>query len=333
MLCLQQQNNLQMKKQLLLILITLLTFQFSSAQGDGARMILWGPTGVTGVIPKWISLNQNITPANILVNGADVHINAFPITFIHNFGIAGQFAQIMASAIPGNVTGTLLIPDSDTQIPTSISINSGGFSDGFIGFKIGLINQPALNVIEYSSYKHKTFSMSGYTRLWYPGSYDKNEALNLGSNRFTFELGVPMNIYLSKKNPKRTTWLEVYPAIHLYTANTDPTTITMANKTEQLPLFSLENHLSHNFTDKLWASLDLRYQYGGELKADGVKQDNQINALAGGATIGYQIIPPLAMHLSYGSIFTNPSNVEANMFKITVQFSYVNMKKIKEASN
>lgn len=311
----------------------MISFQYASAQGDGARMILWGPTGVTGAIPKWMNLNQNITPANILVNGADIHMNAFPITVIHNFGIGGRFAQLMANAVPGNVTGTLLIPDSDTQIPTFISVNSGGFSDGFVGFKLGLINQPALNVKEYAAYEHKTFSMTSYTRIWYSGSYDKNEELNLGSNRFTFELGLPMNIYLNKKNPKRATWLEVYPAIHLYTANNNPTAITMSSKTEQLPLFSLENHLSHNFTGKLWASLDLRYQYGGELKADGVKQDNQINALGGGATVGYQIIPPLALHLSYGDVFNNPSNVEAKMFKVTLQFSYVNLKKLKAASN
>lgn len=318
-----------MKRILLVTLIAVLGIQNSIAQGDGARMILWGPTGVTGVIPKWIGLNQNITPSNIFVKDADVHINAFPITAIHNFGIAGRFAQVMANAVPGNVTGTLIIPPTqDNQIPTSVSIDANGFVDGFVGFKLGLINQPALNVKEYAAYKHKTFSMTSYTRIWYPGSYDKNENLNLGSNRWTFELGLPMNIYLSKKNPKRATWLEVYPAIHLYTANTNPTTITRADKTEQLPLFSLENHLSHNFTDKLWASADLRYQYGGELKADGIKQDNQINAFAGGATVGYQIIPPLAVHLSYGTVFNNPSNIEADMFKVTIQFSYVNMKKL-----
>jgi len=235
----------------------------------------------------------------------------------------------MVNAVPGNVTGSLLIPESGTQISTNISVNSSGFADGFIGFKFGLINQPALNVKEYASYQHKRFSMTSYTRIWYSGSYNNNEELNLGSNRFTFELGLPMNIYLSKKNPKRTTWLEVYPAIHLYTANNNPTAITRANKTQQLPLFSLENHLSHNFTDKFWAALDLRYQYGGELKADDVKQDNKLNALGGGATIGYQITPPLGINISYGNVFNNPSNVEANMFKITAVFSYVNMKKIK----
>lgn len=106
-----------MKKISLLILIIILVSQYANAQGDGARMILWGPIGVTGVIPKWMGLNQNITPANILVKGADIHINAFPITVIHNFRIGGRFAQVMLNAVPGNVTGTLSIPPTnDNQI-------------------------------------------------------------------------------------------------------------------------------------------------------------------------------------------------------------------------
>jgi len=318
-----------MKRIILLSIIAALSIQYTVAQGDGARMTLWGPTGVTGVIPKWMGLNQNITPSHVLVKNADLHINAFPITTVRNFGIAGRFAQVMLNAVPGNVTGETVSPGiPGSPIPTNISVNASGFADGFVGFKFGLINQPALNVKEYAAYKHKTFSMTSYTRIWYPGSYDQTKELNLGSNRWTFELGLPMNIYLSKKNPKRATWLEVYPAIHLYTANTNPTDFTKADKTEQLPLFTLENHLSHNFTNKLWAALDVRYQYGGEVEADGEKQDNQINALGAGATVGYQIIPPIGIHASYGQVFTNPSNVKANMVKVTLVFSYVNLKKL-----
>lgn len=317
-----------MNKQLLILIFTLFTLGHAHSQGDGARMILWGPTGVTGVIPKWMSLNQNLTPANVLVYDADLQINAFPITVIHNFSIANRFAQVMVNAVPGNVTGSLFAPPLGSQIPENISVNASGFIDGFVGFKLGLINQPALNVKEYAAHQHKTFSMTSYTRVWYPGSYDENEVLNLGSNRWTFEVGFPMNIYLSKNNPKKSTWLEVYPAIHLYTANTAPTKISRADKTEQLPLFTLENHLSHNFTNKLWASLDLRYQYGGELKADGVKQDNILNVLGGGATIGYQIISPLGINIAYGNVFNNPSNVEASMFKMTAVFTYANLKNL-----
>ena len=114
-----------MKKSTLIILFLLLAFiNHSFSQGDGARMLLWGPTGATSAIPKWMNLNQNMTPANILVDGAELHINAFPITVVHNFGIGGKFAQVMVNAVPGNVSGSLFTPPSGTSIPTNVSINS-----------------------------------------------------------------------------------------------------------------------------------------------------------------------------------------------------------------
>ncbi|HRI20689.1 MAG TPA: transporter, partial [Panacibacter sp.] len=158
----------------------------ASAQGDGARMLLWGPKGVTGVIPKWMHLNQNMVPGNILVKDADVTINVFPVTIIHNFGIGKNFAQIMVNAVPGSVKGRVT---ADLPGNPSPSLSSNGFADGFVGFKLGLVNQPALNVMEYAKYKHKTFSMMSYFRLWYPGSYNRSSALNLGTNRVSFDLG------------------------------------------------------------------------------------------------------------------------------------------------
>ena len=71
-----------------------------------------------------------------------------------------------------------------------------------------------------------------------------------------------------------------------------------------------------------------RFQYGGELETDGEKQDNKINAVGAGVTVGYQLIPFIGIHASYGQVFTNPSNVKANMVKVTFVFSYANLKKL-----
>ncbi len=314
-------------KLILFICLLILNIQLH-AQGDGPRQLLWGPTGATTVVFKWMNMNQNVLPANILVKDSDVRIDVFPISLVHNFGLGGRFAQVMFTAIPGKVTGTLNPTSPGVPNP---ELSADGLADGFVSFKLGLVNQPALNVKEFVAHKHKTFSMMSYFRVWYPGSYDEDKPINLGSNRLTFELGFPMNIYLGK-NPKRPTWLEIYPDIHLFTTNNSPTIVSQADETQQLPLFSLENHLSHNFTDKFWASADLRYQYGGSLKVDGEKQDNAINALGGGLTAGYQILPPLGANIFYGTVLTSPENVKSNIFKLTVLFTYVNMKKLQKSS-
>lgn len=319
-------KNLKINYASVLILLFLILSLSVSAQGDGARNLLWSPKGTFAFLPKWMGMNQNITPGNVLIKDADLHIDAFPLTLVYNFGLANRYAQVMLNAVPGDVSGTLTTSQPGLPAP---HLSSSGFADGFIGFKLGLVNQPALNVIEYSQYQKKTFSMMLYTRLWYSGSYDSNKPLNLGTNRFTFEIGFPIDIWLSK-DPKRPTWLEIYPSIHMYTPNNDPLFISMANKTQQHALYTIENHLSHNFTDKFWASADLRYQYGGDVEVDGIDQDNKQNILGGGVTAGYQVIKMLGINASYGGIIAGDNGAQSNMIRITAVLSYANLKKLQK---
>ncbi|MCD0471887.1 transporter [Flavobacterium sp. JAS] len=311
---------------LVLILLCLSISLSTFAQGDGPRNLLWSPKGTFAFLPKWMGMNQNITPGNVLVKDADLHIDAFPLTLVYNFGLANRYAQVMLNAVPGDVSGRLAANQPGLPAP---HLSSSGFADGFIGFKLGLINQPALNVIEYSQYQKKTFSMMVYTRLWYSGSYDNTKPLNLGSNRLTFEIGFPIDLWLSK-DPKRPTWLEIYPSIHMYTPNNDPLVISMANKTQQHALYSLENHLSHNITDKFWASADLRYQYGGDVAVDGIDQDNKQNILGGGFTVGYQLLKMLGLNATYGTIIAGDNGADSNMVRITAVLSYANLKKLQK---
>jgi outer membrane protein OmpA-like peptidoglycan-associated protein len=315
-----------MKKSINLFLFFLIACLGVMAQGDGPRNILWGPTGVTALNAKWMNLNQNLTPGNIFIKDAEIKIDVFPLTLVHNFKLGGNFAQIMLNATPGSASGRI-VPDPPGVV--SPEVEASGFGDGFVGLKLGLINQPAVNVLEYSKYKHKTFSMMLYTRVWYPGSYDKNKPLNLGTNRVSFDIGVPMNIQLSK-NPKRLTWWESYPALHFYSPNNDPSVVTGGDKLKQGTLFSFENHLSHNFSSKFWAGVTLRYQYGGAVTLDDVKNDETtINMLGSGVTAGYQVLPILGLSAGYGLILAGDNGAKSNMVRIGAVLTYVNMKKLK----
>ena len=89
--------------------------------------------------------------------------------------------------------------------------------------------------------------------------------------------------------------------------------------------FWLESHLSHNFTKDLWGSVDLGYQVGGETIVDEVEDDNQINYLGGGFSLGYQILPYLSAYASYGQNLFSNSNAEANMFRLNLVFTYLNL--------
>ena len=93
-------------------------------------------------------------------------------------------------------------------------------------------------------------------------------------------------------------------------------------------MFIVENHLSHNFTPKLWAAANLRFQYGGETSADDVKDDNKITILGGGLGVGYQVLPPLGIAADYGGVFLSANDAKGTMFRLSIIFTYANLKKL-----
>ena len=145
--------------------------------------------------------------------------------------------------------------------PTSISSNSSfpllgisnedcksGFSDGFVGLKVGMINSKAVSFEEFVA-KKPEFLMMSYFRLCFSGSYDKNELVNLGTNRTTFEYGIPTTMPLFSKN-NSSTLLELFPSIRFFTKNKEfkerPNSVNYVEKTQK-PLFVFENHIIHKF--------------------------------------------------------------------------------------
>jgi hypothetical protein len=307
------------------ILLVLLIWGCSlMAQGDGPRSYLLNLTGLWGINPRAMHLNQNILPAgNILVKEADINVNVFPTTVFHSFGIKGRFAQVQFMFNPANASGRLTA--IDPGFPTPV-LKTKGFSDGFLGIKLGLIGAPALNAIEFGKHK-RAFSMVTYLRTWYSGTYSSKKALNLGTNRVTFDIGFPMAIPIGKDG-KLPFWLEVNPSVQFFTPNNDPSFVTNADVSKQQALFYLENHLTKNITPKFWAGVDLRYHYGGSLKLDGEVQDNKINILGGGISAGYQLLSFLGASATYSGILKGDNDAKSDMIRLSLVFAYINMKKL-----
>jgi len=300
------------------------------AQGDGPRSFILLPKDVWAVNARWLGMNQNLNPTGtILVPKSEVKINVFPITLYHTFSLGGRFAQLSVMVNPGSVSASAIDVPPVIPLPTT-TINTSGLSDGFVAFKLGLVGAPALDAYTYIK-KPMEFSMFADLRYWYSGKYDENKALNMGTNRPTYQIGLPMAIPLNQ-NLKRATWLEISPAIMLFGDNNEPPRGTRADKIEQASLFSLETHLSHNFNPKFWAFANLLYRLGGTTTTDGEEDNNKQNILGGGVGVGYQFMPFLGAYADYGTIFSGgPTDANSNMFRIALNFTYINTKKLKPA--
>jgi len=315
-----------MKKIVLALIVVFSSVQIITAQGDGPRAHLLSPTRVWALNVKYLHLDQNLlSNGNILVKGADINVSLFPTAFVHTFGLGGKFARVFFMLNPGSLDAN--IASDPASLDRSLSAN--GFSDGFIAFEYGLIGAPALNAFEFAKHQPK-FNLNAIVKYWYSGTYDSDELINLGTNRSTFEIGTTMAIPFHKDVSQNATWLEITPTMQLFTNNNDPTRPSSANVIKQDPLFIIENHLTHNFTKKLWAGVDLRYQYGGTTKADGVSDENLNNILGGGLNVGYQISAPLSIFAGYDTILAGYNDAQSNMLRVSLVFAYINLKKLKE---
>lgn len=328
------------QKKLLLLIFFIISICFSlknvNAQGDGPRAWMLGPVNLFGIDAKWINLDQNIVPSgSIFIPEADLTVNVFPTTILYTFSLGGRYAMLQANITPGNFTGTADL--SKYGLSANQSLSNSGLADGFFSFRMGIIGAPALSIGQFLK-KKPGFSMMGMLRVWYPGTYestvslsDPTNLINMGTNRWTFEVGLPMAVPFGG-NTKMPFWWETVPSVEFYTTNTDPSITSFgAKETSQQAVFSWENHITKNFTPKFWAGIDFRLQFGGaNIVDDSVKSDTEFNIFGAGVSLGYQILPFLGLKGSYGDIIWGYNGAESRMFRLGATFTYVNISGLKK---
>ncbi|MEN9571945.1 MAG: hypothetical protein RL172_3176 [Bacteroidota bacterium] len=326
MLQLKRINGAGFIKQLYWLSIFLVLSANVWGQGDGPRTCLVSPKGIWGVTTKWLNMQQNFLPSGtIFVPDASIKVNAFPLVMFYNFSIGKQFAQVIGVAAVGKTSGT--IKPANPNVP-DIGFTASGFSDGLVGIKIGIIGAPALNLAEFAA-KKPAFSMMGFFRYWYSGTYNSTKAVSMGTNRSTLQFSLPMSMPLGK-NVSAPWWLEVHPSIEFYTANNQPPTITGGKKITQHPIFALETHVTKNISPKVWVGTGLRYYYGGLTFLDGQSQQNLMNVLATGAIVGYQPIKAMGFNLSYGTVLSGYNNASVKMFRLAATYTHFKASKKSE---
>jgi hypothetical protein len=255
----------------------------AEAQGDGPRVHLPAPAGMNALSLTYMDLasNMNFTQ-DILIEDAAIESDVTALNYNRFFSLGGRFAEIWVAPIWGTVRGSIQVGDDPPPIipfPPGASLevpSVSGLADPYVALKVGLLGAPALPPEQFIQHK-QSFQIHALVGAFLPlGKYDGDRLLNLGTNRWTFRLGLPIG------NPAKQTYWEIVPSINLFTDNDDP---FGADRREQDLLGVLETHLSHNFTKELWGSADLRYQHGGETTTDGVPDDNRLNQFGGGLTL------------------------------------------------
>jgi hypothetical protein len=151
------------------------------------------------------------------------------------------------------------------------------------------------------------------------GEYDSSQPLNLGQNRWYGRLGAPIVWQLGAWVPGRRTTLEFLPAVWLFGDNNDYVGQTL--KTD--PLFQLDAHLTRDFTENFWGSLDVAWYSGGKATINGVAGE-KLNNIGVGLTLGYQVNSNLNLTFGYKSTVndSSPGDLKMDSFMITLVYGW-----------
>jgi outer membrane protein assembly factor BamA len=89
------------------------------------------------------------------------------------------------------------------------------------------------------------------------------------------------------------------------------------------PMLQLDAHLTRDFTERAWGSLDAAWYSGGQASINGV-QGKKLDNLGFGFTFGYQINDNLNLTFGYKSTLNDeaPDDLRMDSFMVTLVFGW-----------
>jgi len=287
------------------------------AQGDGARFYWKGLSGTNAVpvIVNSMGGNANpLDPAQLIIPGSTFEATMSMAGYAKMLPVFSRSAMLSVIVPMGRITGEGSLNGLD------YSANARGFGDPMLTFVINVIGpKPIMNIPEMLRYK-PGFSVDILAALAIPiGAYDNTTPINIGQNRWYGRIGAPVVWQIGQWIPGKRTTFEMLPAVWFFSDNTDFVGKTMETK----PKYQLEAHLTRDFMERIWGSLDVISYTGGTSTIDGV-EGSELSNLGMGGTLGYHINDNMQLTLSYNTTVNdnNPEDLKMDGFRFTILYGW-----------
>lgn len=258
--------------------------------------------------------NQALNPG-VTSNNLDIEVDVGVFQYTQPFSICESACAAFLIAPFGSTKGTFNLRNF------TLEGESSGLADIQLGAIFGLYGSPSLEIPDYLEYA-PGFGAGFLVKTTMPtGEYDEDKIINLGANRWAFQVGFPMGYYLGESflDPNLTTF-ELTPSVFFFGDNSDP---FGADSSEQDPLFQIEAHITRNLNRMIWVSLDATYESGGETSTDGVSADDQRESFALGGTVGVNLSKTMSINATYGQVLHhNENGADGHMIRIKLGFLF-----------
>lgn len=178
------------------------------------------------------------------------------------------------------------------------STSRNGFGDPMLRFSMIIIGVDALELKDFLNSRPKKFKFGVGIRISPPlGQYDHTKLINLGTNRWTFKVGVGASYTFARK-----VITEVQIKSWFFTQNQD---FFNGGTISQNPLFSAQFHLTYIFKPGVWISGSIGQTNSGITFINGVEQEKINTNTKYGLTFSHRIQKKNALKIAFTNGISN----------------------------
>lgn len=210
------------------------------------------------------------------IEGLNAKLNTTAMYYGRSFKLFNKSAKIDV-AIPyafGKLNALVSQVDS--------TVYKNGLVDPTLRVSIILIGEKPLGLKEFSKREIKNFKLGASFKVKAPiGKYDETKLINLGANRWGFQLKAA-----AAYQPTKKIILEFHIDSWFFTENSS---FNNSNTLTQKPLFTTQLHMAYLFNPKFWISGSIGQVALGETSINGIEQDNDQKNSRYGFTASYKL--------------------------------------------
>jgi hypothetical protein len=297
-----------------------------------ALVVTWGSVAVAQVPPRfywktltganavpliYMPMNGNANPfdpAYTVAPDARVDATVAPVGYARTLAVFNRAAWAAVLVPMGRISGEVPVEG------TTLSAQSSGFGDPMAEFGINVIGKaPIRNLPDLLRYE-PGLSLDLMIDVAFPiGTYDNEQPLNLGQNRWYGRVGAPIVLQVGPWVPGKRTTLEFLPSLWLFGTNDDFVGRSLTTE----PMFQVEGHLTRDFARHLWGSLDGTWITGGQASIDDVEGE-KLNNIGVGYTLGYHVNANLQVTFGYMATINDsePTDLKLDGFRVSAVFGW-----------
>ena len=267
---------------------------------------------------NFVIAGYNYAQGNLLMDPAlpieDLNSN------IHS-GLLGYVRSIRFFDLSAKVD--MVIPYVLGDWQGSIDDNSGfrtqnGFGDLRLRFSFNFLGSKAMNIAEFKNYKPENVSGISIQIIVPTGSYDPEELINIGSNRWVIK---PQWGYARNLDK----WIiESYVGIWLFSKNTN---FLNGNELSQKPLYTFKVHVIRELPKNMWLALNLGYGIGANTELNGITRDTEISSARLGLIYALPIAQKHTLKFAYNSGIRFKRGPDFDAISLAYQYIWNNKKK------